>query len=175
MSYWIIENILYENITINCTLWVCPYMDQVIFCWHSLSEPKAAIIARNISQVIIWCHAKIYSFCHFSFSDTWGDILRMKHFKNYAKWYLSLLSTRDLLSKQRQLVQCCVQRFTLLEAIVDEQMTNEYLFLSLELKYGRSLIEIIKRLKSMPPRNAFHTYTFNFLDSKYNMNDGQFQ
>ena len=37
-----------------------------------------------------------------------------------------MLSTRDLLSKQRQLMYCCVQRFTLLKAIVDEQMTNEY-------------------------------------------------
>ena len=36
-----------------------------------------------------------------------------------------MLSTRDLLSKQRQLMQCCVKRFTLLKAIVDEQMTNE--------------------------------------------------
>ena len=49
------------------------------FCQHCLSEPKAAIIAKNISQMII-CVAKIYSFCYFSFSDTWGRILRMKHF-----------------------------------------------------------------------------------------------
>ena len=40
----------------------------------------------------------------------------------------SLLSTRDLLTKQGQLMQCCVQCFTLLEAIVDEQMLNEYHF-----------------------------------------------
>ena len=53
--------------------------------------------------------------------------------------------------------------------------TNEYLFLSLELKYRRSLIQIIKRLKHVPPRNSFHTYSFNFLDSEYNMNDGQYQ
>ena len=37
----------------------------------------------------------------------------------------SLLSTRDLLSKHRQLMQCCVQHFTLLEVIVDGQMINE--------------------------------------------------
>ena len=53
-----------------------------------------------------------------------------------------MLSTRDLLSKQRQLMQCCVKRFTLLKAIVDKQMTNEYRFLSSELKYRRSLIEM---------------------------------
>ena len=104
-----------------------------------------------------------------------GHILRMKHFYNYAKWYLSLLSTRDLLSKQRQLMQCCVQRFTLLEAIVEEQTTIEYRFLLPELKHRRSLIEIIRRLKSVPPRKGFHTYTFNCLDSDYSMGDGQYQ
>ena len=60
-----------------------------------------------------------------------------------------MLSTRDLVSKQRQLMHCCVQRFTLLEAIVDEQMTNEYRLLSSELKYRRLFIEIIRRLKSV--------------------------
>ena len=69
---------------------------------------------------------------------------------------------------------CCVQRFTLLKAIVDEQMTNEYCLLSPELKYRRSLIEIIRHLSlySLP---GLHTYTFNFLDGEYNMSDGQYQ
>ena len=82
-----------------------------------------------------------------------------------------MLPTRDLVSKQRQLMHCCVQHFTLLEAIVDEQMTNEYRLLSLELKYRRLLIEIIS-LYSLP---GLHTYTFNFLDGEYNMSDGQYQ
>ena len=70
-----------------------------------------------------------------------------------------LVSTRDLLSKQRQLMQYCVKRFTLLKAIVDEQMTNEYRFLSSELKYRRSLIEIMRRLKSVQPSGFTHVYT----------------
>ena len=85
---------------------------------------------------------------------------------------------RDLLSKQKQLMQCCVQRFTLLEAIVDEQMPNEYRFLTFllpELKYRRSLIEIIRRLEYVPPKKGFHAYAFNVLDSEYNMSDGQHQ
>ena len=69
-----------------------------------------------------------------------------------------MLSTRDLVSKQRQLMQCCVQRFTLLEAIVDEQITNEYRLLSPELKYRGSLIEIIRRLKSVQPSRFTHVY-----------------
>ena len=81
----------------------------------------------------------------------------------------SLLSTRDLLSKQRQLMQRFVQRLTVLEAIMDEQMNNENLFLSPELKCRRSLIEIIRRLKTVPPRKDFHTYTgtFNIVELLY--------
>ena len=91
------------------------------------------------------------------------------------KLYLSLLSTQDLLSKQRQLMQCCVQRFTLLEAFVDAKMINENRFLSPELKYKRSLIEIIRRLNSVPPRKDLHMYIFNFLDSKCNTSNSQYQ
>ena len=38
---------------------------------------------------------------------------------------------------------------------------NEYRFLSPELKYTRSLIEIIRRLRSVPIRKVFHTDSFN--------------
>ena len=55
-------------------------------------------------------------------------------------------------------MQCCVKRFTLLKVIVDEQMTNEYRFLSSELKYRRSLIEIIRRLKSVQLSGFTHVY-----------------
>ena len=41
--------------------------------------------------------------------------------------------TQGLLSKQRQLIQCCVSRFTLLEACTDEQMLGEHRFFSPEL------------------------------------------
>ena len=137
------------------------------FCQHCFLEPKAAIITRNTSQMIRWWHADIYSFCYFSFSDTRDHVLRMQHFQNYAKWHLSLPSTRDLLSKQRQLMQRCVQRFTLLEVIVDEETVNENCFLSLELKRRRPLIEIIRRLKYVPPRKSFSQLNIPLLDSGY--------
>ena len=72
-----------------------------------------------------------------------------------------MLSTRDLVSKQIQLMHCCVHRFTLLEAIVDEQMTNEYRLLSPELKYRRSFIEIIRRLKSVMP-SKIHVFNIHY-------------
>ena len=50
------------------------------FCLHCLLEPKAAIISKNTSQVIKLCHAKVYSICYFSFSDTRDHILRMPAF-----------------------------------------------------------------------------------------------
>ena len=52
-------------------------------------------------------------------------------------------------------------------------MINENRFLPSELKYRRSLIEIIRRLNSAPPRKGFHTYIFNYLDSEYSMSDVQ--
>lgn len=62
MMCWIIKNVLYENISINCTSWVW-LIGAVIFCQHCcqhcLSEPKAAIIAKTISYIIIESHAKI--------------------------------------------------------------------------------------------------------------------
>ena len=65
-------------------------------------------------------------------------------------------------------MQCCVQRFTLLEAIVDEQMTNEYLFLSLELKYRRSLtvLKLYERLKVCTAKEGFPHLHVQLLDSK---------
>ena len=57
-------------------------------------------------------------------------------------------------------MQCCVKRFTLLKAIVDKQMTNEYRFLSSELKYRRSLIEIIRRLKSVQLKISGFTHVY---------------
>ena len=72
-------------------------------------------------------------------------------------------------------MQCCVQRFTLLEVIVDKQMINQNRFLSPELsRLLKSLgFEIIRRLKSVPPRKGFYKYIFSFLDSEYNMSDVQ--
>ena len=55
-------------------------------------------------------------------------------------------------------------------------MPNEYrflMFLSPELKYRRSLIEIIRRLEYVLPKKGFHAYAFNVLDNEYNMSDVQ--
>ena len=50
-------------------------------------------------------------------------------------------------------------------------MIDETRFLSSELKCKRSLIEIIRRLHSIHSRKSFHAYTFNLLDSEYNISD----
>ena len=67
-----------------------------------------------------------------------------------------------------------MQRFTLLEVIVDKQMIDENRFLSSELKCRRSLIEILRRLNSVHPTNRFHMYIFNLLDSEYDISDVQY-
>ena len=99
-------------------------------------------------------------------------ILRMQHFWNYAKWRLSLPSTQDLISKQRRLMQCCMQRFTLLEAIMDEQTVNESCFLSPELKHR---IEKYKALKVCAAEEGFLHINLPLLDSEYNLIDSQCQ
>ena len=158
----VVLNICYENIKINSTLWVCLYMamDAVIFVSsYCLSEPKAAIIAISTSQIIIWCHAKIYAICYFSLSVMSLEALGFELGLGLDPCYPHeiCLVNRDSWCN----VQCCVQRFTLLDAIVDEQNDNEHRFLSPELKYRRSLIEIIRRLRSVPIRKIFHTDSFN--------------
>ena len=91
------------------------------FCQYCLSEPKAAIIAISISQIIIWCHAKIYAICYFSLSVMSLEALGFELGLGLDPCYPHeiCLANRDSWCN----VQCCVQRFTLLDAIVDEQMT----------------------------------------------------
>jgi len=72
-------------------------------------------------------------------------------------------------------MQCCVQRFTLLEVIVDEQTVNENRFLSPELKSRRPLIENCKALKVRATEEGFSHVHLPLLDSEYNLIDSQCQ
>lgn len=118
----VVLNIFYENIKINCTLCMgVSLYGRCDFCQYCLSEPKAAIIAISISQIIIWCHAKIYAICYFSLSVMSLEALGFELGLGLDPCYPHeiCLANRDSWCN----VQCCVQRFTLLDAIVDEQMT----------------------------------------------------
>ena len=72
-------------------------------------------------------------------------------------------------------MQCCVQRFTLLEVIVDEQTVNKNCFLSLELKRRRPLIENYKALKVCAAEEGFSHVHLPLLDSEYNLIESQCQ
>ena len=57
---------------------------------------------------------------------------------------------------------------------MDEQTIDENRFLSPELNCRRSLIEIMRRLKSVPPTNkGFSQLHIQLFYSKYNMIDSQ--
>jgi len=53
MIYLMIENILQENIKLNCILWVCLSGRNDFFVNHGCCNQKAVTIGEIISEVII--------------------------------------------------------------------------------------------------------------------------